>query len=168
MKVLMSFVMLLVVGCAGGSNNGYQKWTVGKYRPMGEHTPKLDGYRQVKSEAVEFRKYKVDCPGGAWWVTLDAGEEPILVEPKRAERVMLGSDWYQEEGGADAAAVYGFVKGDETVIVIEGTSAITSEETWLWFEKGRLVDKRRYAEKGQGMGPEAPGKEPKYRIYPPL
>lgn len=66
------------------------------------------------------------------------------------------------------AAAFAFVKGGETRIVLQGTSAITCEQTHFRFQGEELVEKRRYASKGGGMGPDAPGVEPKHKVYPPL
>lgn len=148
-----------------GGNEEVQ-WTVGNYKSLIPHVPGTSGYKPLKSEAIGFREYRVHHPEGLWHVNLDAGEPPIVVSTASGSNFKLEGEWYPEEGGADAAAVYGFVKGGETLIVLQGTSDFTYEETWVRFADGKMTDVKRYASKGAGMGAGAPGVEPKYRVYP--
>ncbi len=157
----------LLAGCAQeGGTSGYTAWTVGEYHPTVAHVPGVSEYTPLISVAVEFRKYEVSHPGGAWEVALDAGDPPIVINPKRGKQVSLDGEWYPEEGGADASAVYGFVKGNETLIILQGTSDMTNEETWVRFSGTEMSGVKRYASKGGGMGPGAPGVEPEYKVYP--
>ena len=120
MKFLPFSAILALSACGVGSDDGGDVWVVPAFQSTVAHTPGIYGYSQVKSEAVEFRKYRVHRPGGVWEVVLDAGDPPIVISPKGGKKVSLASEWYPEEGGADAAAVYGFTKGDETLIVLAG------------------------------------------------
>lgn len=165
MKLICVLGAALLAGCAADSS-GFTKWTPGVFRSSIPHAPQLDGYVQAKSEAVEFRKYKVYFPEGVWDVVLDAGDPPISIRRASGKRSALSGDWYPEEGGADSAAVYGFTKGQERLIIIEGTSALTYEETRVKFMGETMTDLYRYAAKGEGMGPGMPGVEPEYRVYP--
>jgi len=60
------------------------------------------------------------------------------------------------------------VKDEDTWIILEGTSAMTYEETHIRFRGEEMTELRRYAAKGPGMGEGAPGVEPEYKVYPPL
>ncbi|MFD2257481.1 hypothetical protein ACFSSA_12430 [Luteolibacter algae] len=170
MKILNFMAIVLLTGCVGNesrdSAGGEVIWTVGKYESSISHTPSISGYRKLKSEAVEFRKYRVHHPTGLWFVRLDGDAPPIEIKTAKHGSITLSGEWYPEEGGADAAAVYAFVKGSETLIILQGTSDLTYEETWVTIVDGKTTDLKRYAAKGDGMGPEMPGVEPKYRVYP--
>ncbi|WP_411825318.1 hypothetical protein [Luteolibacter sp. AS25] len=169
MKLFASGVLALAIAlssCAPGPGGGEAViWTVGEYDSLIPHVPGVSGYRQIESEAIGFRKYRLQHPGGRWTVGLDGKKDPIVITTASGRKTSLPDEWYPEEGGADAATVYGFVKDDETLIVLEGTSDITYEETWIWFLGDKKVDMKRYAAKGPGMGTVA-GVEPKYRVYP--
>ncbi len=168
MKILKVLGVFFLAGCAMESEGGADAgWTVGKYRTSIAHVPGVSGYTQLKSVGVEFRKYEVHHPGGIWKVVLDGGEPPIVISPKGGRSISLASEWYPDEGGADAAAVYAFTKGTETLIILQGTSDVTYEETWVRFSGTEMTGVKRYAEKGEGMGPEMPGVEPEYKVYPP-
>lgn len=161
-----------LVGCAGDSrewNEDYTPWSPGEFRSLISHAPDLKGWRQLKSTAVQFREYTIEHPDGEWRVRLDmpSDKRPIRISTASGENHDLAVEWYPEEGGADAAAVLGFVKDDETLVIIQGTSDITYMETRARFRGGKMVDLRRYAAKGGGMGPGMPGKEPAYKVYPP-
>jgi hypothetical protein len=167
MKILSAIFTMLLIGCATGSGTSGSGWVVGSFNSSIPHAPKLEGYQQLKSEAVAFRKYKFYGKQGLWTVSLDAGDPPIQIRIPGGKTVSLESEWYSEEGGADAATVYGFSKGGETLIVIQGTSDITHEETWVKIAGGKITDLHRYATKGGGMGQEMPGVAPEYLVYPP-
>lgn len=163
MKWMAVVGCLLAMGCAVSEE---VRWTLGEFKSRVPHAPDTEGYKSLKSESVGFREYRLHHPEGLWRVKLDAGEPPIELTTADGEKFTLDGEWYPEEGGADAAAAYGFVKGGETLIVLQGTSDLTYEETWVKFVGGTMSDVKRYASKGLGMGPGAPGVEPKYRIYP--
>lgn len=167
MRFLILPMALALSACAVDPGDDVGVWTLPAFSSSIPHAPKLDGYTQLKSQAVEFRKYRVFHPDGLWTVRLDAEGDPIEVKTASGKAFTFKGEWYPEEGGADAAAVYGFAKGDETLIVLEGTSALVYEETRIRFRDGEMTDLRRYAEKGPGMGEGAPGKAPKHREYPP-
>ena len=156
-----------LVGCGMKPADDPNVWKVPNFSSSIPHAPGLAGYKQLKSEGVEFRKYLVYHPDGIWTVRLDAEPDPILISTPDKKNFSFKIDWYPEEGGADAAAVYGFTKDDETLIILEGTSAMVYEETRIKFKGGRMTDLRRYAEKGPGMGEGAPGTVPKYKEFPP-
>lgn len=166
MKWISVIGCLCFAGCAVDGGNEEVQWTVGNYQSLIPHVPSTSGYKALKSEAIGFREYRVYHPEGLWRVKLDAGEPPIEVCTARGKSFKLDGEWYPDEGGADAAAVYGFVKGEETLIVLQGTSDITYEETWVKFAGGTMTDVKRYASKGAGMGAEMPGEEPEHRVYP--
>lgn len=168
MKTIACLFAVLSLGCAVGDdkNANSEIWTLPKFKTTVAHTPKLDGYEQLKSEGVTFRKYHVHHPKGLWVVVMGENTPPIEITPAGGETLKLKGEWYPVEGGADAAAVYGFTKGDETLLVLQGTSAITYEETWVKFKDGKMIDLKRYAQKGGGMG-DMPGEEPEYKTYPP-
>lgn len=166
MKGFVFCLPLLFLSCASDVASSGNHWVVGKYISSISHVPGVAGYTPLKSEGVEFRKYKLTHPAGIWTVVLDAGEPPIEIRTAKGNVTKLAGEWYPEEGGADSAVVYGFVKGNETLIVLQGTSDLTYEETWIRFDGETKADVKRYAAKGGGMGPEAPGIEPKYRVYP--
>jgi len=149
--------------------SSYRPWKVGEYRPNVDHAPKLVGYRQVQTTGVAFRDYIIDHPKGLWTASLDEKEPlpPILITTFSGSAKRFDGEWYPEEGGADSATVYAFVKGDETLVILQGTSSVVSEETRIKYRGGTVIDTRRFAEKGTGMGPDMPGEEPKYREYPP-
>ena len=167
MKILSVLVTMLLAGCATEPGTSEGGWVVGKFNSLIQHAPKLEGYQQLKSEAVAFRKYNVHGSQGIWKVSLDAGDPPIQINIPGGKTVSLESEWYPEEGGADAAAVYGFSKGEETLIVIQGTSDMTYEETRVKIAGGEITDLHRYATKGGGMGAEMPGVAPEHLVYPP-
>ena len=174
MKHLLSMIaaVLALAGCATDPrewNPDYSQWSPGPYRQRIAHTPSVQGWQQVKTTAVQFREYTVAHPAGEWRVRLDMPSQarPIRIFLPSGAHHDLAMEWYPEEGGADAAAVIALVKGDETLIILQGTSDITSMETWAKFKGESLVSLKRYAEKGPGMGPEMPGAEPKHKIYPP-
>ncbi len=155
-----------VGGSVDRRNTGYTAWTVGDYRTSAAHLPGVSGYAQSKSVAVDFRKYELSHPHGAWVEAPDAGDPPIGIGPRGGKQVSLASERYPEEGGADAAAVYGFVKGNGTLIAPQDTRPMTTEETWVRFSGTEMSDMKRYASKGTGMGPGTPGVEPEYKVYP--
>lgn len=167
MRILSALFMIALAGCAVEPADDGSVWTVPAFSSSIPHAPKLDGYKQLKSQGVEFRKYRVFHPDGLWTVRLDAEGDPIVVTMASGKSFSFKSEWYPEEGGADAAAVYGFTKGDETMIILEGTSSMVYEETRIRFIGDQLTDLRRYADKGPGMGEGAPGITPQYREYPP-
>ena len=160
-------VALLLAACASEPAGQGDVWTVPDFSSSIPHAPRLHGYTQVKSQAVEFRKYHVFHPDGLWTVRLDGEKDPIVVTTASGESFSFKGEWYPEEGGADAAAVYGFTKGDETLIILEGTSPMVYEETRIRFSGDRMTDLRRYGAKGPGMGEGAPGREPEHLEYPP-
>jgi hypothetical protein len=166
MKYVCALAVTLLAGCAADTG-GFTKWTVGSFRSSVPHAPALGGYTQVKSEGVEFRKYRVHFPEGVWEVALDAGDPPISIRTQSGKRVSLAAEWYPEEGGADSASVCGFTKGAERLLILQGTSDVTYEETRVKFVGDAMSDVRRYATKGEGMGPEMPGVEPEHLVYPP-
>lgn len=171
--MLLSVAALLLAGCATETrewNPDFTQWSPGPYQARMAHTPSLEGWRQVKTTAVQFREYTVDHPSGGWRVRLDmpSGRNPIRIFLPGGVHHDLAAEWYPEEGGADAAAVIAFVKGGETLLIIQGTSALTRMETWVRFEGDTLASVRRYAGKGGGMGPGMPGVEPKYKVYPAM
>ncbi len=176
---LRSYLWLALVGLSLGAcvsaptgnfdtASSYTPWTVGTYRSRIPHAPKLDGWKPIKSVAVKFREYEIHHPNGTWVLTCEDPKIPIRIITASGRKHDFANEWYPEEGGADAAAAYGFVKGDETLIVFQGTSDITYEETHFRFKGDELTETRRYASKGGGMGPDAPGVEPKHKVYPPL
>lgn len=167
MKLWIFLGALALAGCAVEPADDGSVWTVPSFSSAIPHAPKLDGYEPLKSQAVEFRKYRVFHPDGLWTVKLDAEGDPIRVTMASGKTFSFKGEWYPEEGGADAAAVYGFTQGEETLIILEGTSAMVYEETRIKFVGGRMTDLRRYAETGPGMGEGAPGRVPKHREYPP-
>ncbi|MFM2199833.1 MAG: hypothetical protein RLZZ505_3265 [Verrucomicrobiota bacterium] len=158
---------MVLAGCAVTPANDGSIWTVPSFASSIPHAPELHGYKQLKSQGVEFRKYRVFHPDGLWTVRLDAEGDPIRVIMPSGKTFSFNSEWYPEEGGADSAAVYGFTKGDETLIILEGTSSMVYEETRIRFVGEEMRDLRRYAEKGAGMGEGAPGQVPEFREYPP-
>lgn len=167
MKLAILASALVLVGCAQESVGGDRDvWVVGKYKTAISHVPDVTGYTRIKSAAVEFRKYEVSHPGGLWIVALDGDDPPITITPKGGKKVSLAGEWYPLEGGADAAAVYAFVKGDETLLILQGTSDITSEETWVRFSGTKMTGVKRYAAKGIGMGTAMPGMEPEHKTFP--
>lgn len=133
------------------------------------HAPKLKDYRQIPSRSTAMRDAEIDHPAGKWTYHYDVNSEkrPIVITTASGKVQRLAGEYYPEEGGADAAGVYAFVKGTETVIVLQGTSDVTYEETHIHFQGDDFTKARKYAVKGAGMGPEMPGEEPKHRIYPP-
>jgi hypothetical protein len=170
--MMMMAAVLALAGCATDKrewNPDFHQWNPGPYRKSIAHTPSLDGWQQVKSTGVQFREYTVTHPKGEWRVRLDmpSDAKPIRIFLPTGTHHDLAMEWYPEEGGADSASVVGFVKGDETLIILQGTSAVTDMETWAKFSGDSLVSLKRYAAKGPGMGPEMPGEEPKYKVYPP-
>jgi hypothetical protein len=167
MKFLSSVVVMILASCAAVPAEDAGVRTLQNFTTSIPHAPKLDGYKQMKSQAVEFRKYRVFHPDGLWTVRLDAEDDPIAVTLPSGKSFSFKDEWYPLEGGADATEVYGFTKGDVTLIILEGTSSITYEETRITFTGDQMTEIRRYAEKGEGMGKDAPGEEPKYREYPP-
>lgn len=168
MKVPAIFCFFGLSGCAGDPlADSAEIWTVPTFSSSVPHAPKLDGYNQLKSQGVKFRKYRVFHPDGLWTVRLDAEGDPIVVTTAAGKVFTFKGEWYPEEGGADSAAVYGFTKGDETLIVLEGTSSMVHEETRIKFLDDRMTDLRRFAETGPGMGEGASGIVPKFREYPP-
>lgn len=133
------------------------------------HAPKLSGYKQVPSRSTAMRDAEIDHPTGKWTYTYDVKSEkmPIVITTASGKTQRLAGEYYPEEGGADAAGVYAFVKGGETVIVLQGTSDFTYEETHITFQGDTFVRARKYGVKGNGMGSEHPGVAPKYPVYPP-
>lgn len=166
MKLLVVLAAVVVVGCVVEPADDGSIWTVSTFSSSIPHAPELDGYKQLKSQAIEFRKYRVFHPDGLWLVGFDLGTDLISVTTASGKVFTFGLEWYPEEGGADAAAVYGFTKAGETLIVIQGTSDLVHEETRIKFVGERMTDLRRFAEKGPGMGEGAPGKTPKYKEFP--
>lgn len=163
---------LFVVSCAPNaaptSDYAYTQWTVGQFRSSIPHAPKPTGWQQVKTVAVKFREYQVSHPIGQWIVTSERAGAAIQIITHSGRNHGLSNEWYPEEGGADAAAPYVFIKGDETWIILEGTSSMTFQETHIRFKGEEMTGLRRYAAKGPGMGEGAPGVEPKYKVFPPL
>jgi hypothetical protein len=133
------------------------------------HAPKLAGYRQVPSRSTAMRDAEIDHPTGKWTYHFDVKSEklPIVITTSSGKSTRIAAEYYPEEGGADAAGVYAFVKGGETVVVLQGTSDFTYEETHVTFEGDTFVQARKYGVKGGGMGSEHPGVAPKYPVYPP-
>lgn len=154
-------------GSTSSSDSAYTAWTVGAYRTEIPHAPSVAGWRQVKSVGVKFREYEISTPSGKWILSAERPGAAIQIFTPSGKRHDFKDEWYPEEGGADSAAAYGFVKDGETLIVLQGTSALTYEETHFRFQGEELADVRRYASKGAGMGPDAPGVEPHHRVYPP-
>lgn len=150
------------------TDSGHTAWTVPTYESNIPHAPKLDGWKQVKSVGVKFREYEIHHPNGKWIASYEDPKVPLRIVTASGKKHDFAEEWYPEEGGADAATAYGFVKGDETLVVLQGTSDFTYEETHIRFKGDELAETRRYATKGPGMGPEAPGVEPKHKVYPPL
>lgn len=167
MKLTVTLFALVLAGCAVEPADDGSIWTVPAFSSSIPHAPKLEGYSQLKSQGVEFRKYRVYHPDGLWTVRLDAEGDPIVVTTASGKTSSFSDEWYPEEGGADSAAVYGFTNGSETLIILEGTSSMVYEETRIEFMGDQMTDLRRYAEKGPGMGEGAPGQVPQYREYPP-
>ena len=132
------------------------------------HAPKITGYTQVAVKQTAFRDRAILHPTGTWTVSFGAekSQPPILITTASGKRKIMADEWYPEEGGADAAGVYAFVKGDETLLVFQGTSDFTYEETRVTYKGDTFAGAKRYAIKGAGMGPDAPGIEPKYKTYP--
>lgn len=162
----------LIISCAPDatptSDYAYTEWTVGVFRSNISHAPKPSGWTQVKTVAVKFREYEVSHPKGKWIVTAERPGAAIQIITHSGRNHGLTNQWFPEEGGADASAPYVFTKADETWIILEGTSSMTHEETHLRFKGEEMTDKRKYAAKGPGMGEDAPGVEPKFKVYPPL
>jgi hypothetical protein len=149
---------LVLAGCAVEPVDDGSIWTVPTFSSSIPHAPELDSYKQLKSQAIEFRKYRVYHHDGLWLVGFNFGTDLISVTTASGKVFTYGLEWYPEEGGADAAA--------ETLIVIRGTSDLVHEETRIKFVGERMTDLRRFAEKGPGMGEGAPGKTPKYKEFP--
>jgi hypothetical protein len=167
MKLAIFLGTLALAGCAAEPADDGSIWTVPAFSSSVPQAPKLEGYKQLKSQGVEFRKYRLFHPDGLWTVRLDAEGDPIVLTMASGKTFSFKGEWYPEEGGADSAAVYAFTRGDETLIVLQGTSSMVFEETRIKFVGEQMTDLRRYAEKGPGMGEGAPGQVPKYREYPP-
>jgi len=131
--------------------------------------PKLSGYRQISTRSTAMRDAEIDHPTGIWTYRYDVNAKrlPITITTASGKIQRLAGEYYPEEGGADAAGVYAFVNGSETIIVLQSTSDITYEETHIHFQGDVFTKARKYAVKGGGMGPEMPGREPKYPVYPP-
>ncbi len=142
--------------------------SVHPYSSLIPHAPAVRGYRQLPVEMTGFRDRAIAHPGGKW--TVSFGEQPplppVLITTASGKRNRLEEEWYPEEGGADAPSVHAFTKGDETLLILQGTSDLTYEETWITYKGENIAGMRRYAAKGAGMGPDAPGIEPKYKVYP--
>ena len=174
---LLSIVPLFLTSCPAtnpvstmGTNAKVDRsWKVGEYHTIVAHTPKIVGYQQIPSTGVTFRDYTIQHPAGTWKVSFDQKSPlpPILITTASGKIKRLDQDWYPEEGGADAPAVYAFTKGAETLLILQGTSSLTNEETWIKYQGETVTDIRRYASKGDGMGPGMPGVEPKYKEFPP-
>lgn len=152
---------------SGGENP--RVFNLGTFHSAVPHAPQLTAYRQLPSRGVAFRDYEIEHPTGKWTVSFDEKEPlpPILVTTASGKMTRLAGEWYPEEGGADSAGTYAFIKGDETIVIFQGTSALTYEEPRLTYKGEDFVSARRYAVKGNGMGEGAPGIEPKYKVYPP-
>lgn len=154
---------------SGGSNDNPRAFPFHEFNSGIDHAPKLTGYRQVPSRSTDMRDAVIEFPGGDWSYSYDVkdSKKPIRITTASGKISRIDGIYYPEEGGADAAGVYGFIKDGETVIVLQGTSDMIYEETHLTFKGDTFVRARKYAVKGGGMGPEMPGREPKYRVYPP-
>jgi hypothetical protein len=156
----------------GGSTNASsdpRAFPFGDFESNVPIAPKLAGYRQVPSRSTAMRDATIDHPDGRWTYSYDVHAErlPILITTASGKSHRVAGEFYPEEGGADAAGVYAFVKGSETIVVLQGTSAMTYEETHVTFQGETLVRARKYAVKGGGMGEGAPGVAPKFPVYPP-
>ena len=79
MKLLSALFVLVLAGCAVEPADDGSIWTVPAFSSSIPHAPRLDGYKQLKSQGVEFRKYRVFHPDGLWTVRLDAEGDPIVV-----------------------------------------------------------------------------------------
>lgn len=154
---------------SGSSNDNPRAFPFHEFNSGVPHAPKLSGYRQVPSRSTDMRDAVIQFPGGDWTYSYDMkdSKKPIRITTASGRISRIDGVYYPEEGGADAAGIYGFIKDGETVIVLQGTSDITYEETHLTFKGDTFLRARKYAVKGGGMGPEMPGREPKYRVYPP-
>jgi len=163
---------LLITACAPNTVSStefpFTQWTVGAYRSSIPHAPKPSGWTQTKTVGVKFREYEASHPQGKWIITSERPGAAIQIITHSGKNHGLTDEWYPEEGGADSAAPYVFVKGDETWIILQGTSAMTYEETHIRFKGEEMTELRRNAAKGPGMGEGAPGVEPKHKVYPPL
>ena len=169
--LLPSIALLLLGSCANSSSpasDNPRAFTFGEFSSSVPHAPKLTGYKKLPTRSVAFRDAVIDHPTGKWTVSMDEkGDLPVLITTASGKTHKLAGKLYPEEGGADAAGVYAFIKGDETVIILQGTSDFTYEETHIRYQGDEFVKARKYAVKGAGMGDDAPGIEPKYRVYPP-
>jgi hypothetical protein len=58
MKFSSALIALALAGCAVEPADDGSVWTVPAFSSSIPHAPKLDGYSQLKSQAVEFRKYR--------------------------------------------------------------------------------------------------------------
>jgi len=169
--LLPSLAVLLLGSCASTSapaSENARAFNFGEFTSTVPHAPKLTGYKKLPTRSVAFRDAEIDHPTGKWKVSMDEkGDLPVFITTASGKTHKLAGKLYPEEGGADAAGVYAFAKGDETVIVLQGTSDLTYEETHILYQGDEFIKARKYAVKGAGMGEGAPGIEPKYRVYPP-
>ncbi len=120
-----------------------------------EAVPALpDGFVLLSSESTGFRAARIQTPTGPWRVNFDDGITKIETSPYVVTK--LGREWYPEEGGADAALCRGYQRGIETLVRLEGSSDMVTEETWIFFEGPKLREVVKYSIPGEGLDPAFP------------
>lgn len=122
--------------------------------------PRPTGSGVLATTQTSFRSAEVKSEQGTWKVKLFEKDEFSITTPG-GKKYPLNEKWYPEEGGADAAFVKGYQRGDDTWIVLEGSSDFVTQETRFLFHGQDLRSVVMYSLPGLGHGPEYPGKKVK-------
>jgi hypothetical protein len=138
----------LLAGCAGPLAG------LGNERKLEAIPPLPEGFVPLPWEATGFRSARIETQYGEWRINFDDGITKIETSPYVVTK--LGSEWYPQEGGADAALCRGYRRGKETLVRMEGSSDMVTEETRIFFEGSKLREVVKYSIPGKGLHPDFP------------
>ncbi len=141
---------LLLTGCAG---TGSPSRATNEAR-LEAIPPVPAGFEPLATTSTGFRSARIAHPARTWVVNFDDGITKIETSPYVVTK--LDPKWYPEEGGADAALCRGYQRGNETLVRMQGSSDMVTEETWILFENAKLREVVKYSILGQGLDPMFP------------
>ena len=127
----------VLAGCAGGGGRG-----------LDVIPPVPEDFEPLSSQATGYRSAKVITPTGRWLINFDDGI--IKISPWDYHVVKLDPRWYPREGASRAALCRGYRRGNETLIRLEGSSEVVTEETRVFFENGQIREVVKYSLPGLG------------------
>lgn len=152
----MIAAVLMTAGC--GTTGGDTKVDESRLQAI---PPVPEGFELLPSERTAFRAARIRTPIGVWRVNFEDGIIKIETVPYVVPK--LDPKWYPREGGADASLCRGYQRGVETMIRLEGSSEVVTEETRVFFDNGKLREVVKYSLPGPGLDPAYPPERVPYQ-----